>query len=272
MGRYATTLMLALDSLPGAVWQGVALVFGLIVGSFANVCIHRIPRRESVVWPRSYCPRCGDAIPAWANLPLVSYLALLGRCRRCRGRISPRYPAVELANGLFYWALAGRGRPVPETLVLMFFVTALLILSLIDLEHFILPDVITLPGIGLGLLASLLPGPPGPLASALSALSGYLAFFALAEAYRRGRGIEALGQGDWKMAALLGAFLGWQKMLLTIFLASLAGAVVGFALIALRRRSATDKVPFGTFLGLAGILVVFVGDPLVRWYRGLFGG
>jgi len=150
---------------------------------------------------------------------------------------------------------------------------ALLVLSLIDLEHQILPDVITLPGIVVGLAASFLPGSePAPLASLAAAAGGWLAFAAVAKAYEKTRGVEGLGQGDWKLAALLGAFLGWQKLLLTVLLASVAGTVVGLLAIALRGRDMRYALPLGTFLGGAGVLVVFLGDALLGWYRGLFGG
>lgn len=253
-------------------WEWVALTLGLIVGSFANVCIHRLPRREPVGTPPSHCPHCKARIRPWDNVPVLSFLLLRGRCRRCRGPISLRYPAVEAANGLAYMSLASLMGPKPQTLVWMAFVTALLILSVIDLEHHLLPNVITFPGIALGLLASLLPDPPSPLGAVGAAAGGYVAFFAVAEGYRRTRGVEGLGQGDWKMAAMLGAFLGWQKLLLTVFLAALAGTVVGLILMAFFGRTGRHALPLGTFLGWAGIGVVFVGDPLVAWYGGLFRG
>ena len=146
-------------------------------------------------------------------------------------------------------------------------------LSLIDLEHQLLPDAITLPGIAVGLATSFLPGSSvAPLSAAAAAAGGWLAFAAVARVYRRTRGMEGLGQGDWKMAAMLGAFLGWQKMLLTVLLASVAGTVVGLILIALRGRDMRYALPFGTFLGVGAILVVFLGDPVLVWYRGLFDG
>lgn len=248
----------------------MAALFGLVVGSFANVCIHRLPRGESVVHPPSRCPGCAREIRPWENVPLLSYLWLRGRCAGCRTRISLRYPAVEAANGAAWAAAAWRFGPTPYAGVAMLLATTLLVLSLIDLDHHILPDVITLPGLAAGLAASFLPGPPTPLAAALSAAGGYLAFFAVAEAYRLTRGVEGLGQGDWKMAAMLGAFLGWQKMLLTVFTASLLGTVVGLLLMALRGRDARYALPLGTFLGLAGIAVLFAGDAAVSWYAGLF--
>lgn len=250
----------------------VALALGLIVGSFANVVIHRLPNGQSVVRPGSRCPRCGRAIRPWDNVPVVSYLLLRGRCRDCGAAISLRYPAVELANGLAWLGLAALLGSSPRTFVAMGLATALLMLSLIDLDHHLLPDVITKPGIAAGLAASFLPGSPvTPLAALLAAAGGYLALFAVAKLYRRTRGVEGLGQGDWKMVAMLGAFLGWEHMLLTLLLATIAGSVVGLLLMALRGVSAQYALPLGTFLGLAGIAVLFVGSPLITWYRGLLG-
>jgi len=260
------------EALETPLWPLASVALGLIVGSFANVCIHRLPLRQSVVTPRSRCPRCGAAIAASDNIPLLSYAWLRGRCRSCRAPIPARYPAVEAANGLLYLGLALHSGPSVRTLVMMAFTTALLVLSLIDLDHQLLPNVITLPGIAAGLSASFLPGPPTPLSALAGAAGGYLAFFGIAEAYRRTRGVEGLGQGDWKMAAMLGAFLGWPQMLLTVFLAAVAGTVVGVGLMALRGRSSRQPLPLGTFLGLAGIVVVFVGEDLVAWYGGLLHG
>lgn len=253
-------------------WEWGAAVLGLIVGSFSNVCIHRLPRRESVTTPPSRCPGCGALIRPWDNVPLLSYLVLGGRCRACKRRISPRYPLVEAASGGLYWALAAAFGPSPRALVLMAFASALLILGLIDFEHQILPNAITLPGIVVGLLATRLPGwPVGTLQAAAAAAGGYLVFMLVAATYRKARGVEGLGQGDWKLAAMLGAFLGWQQLLLSVFLATLSGSLVGLGLIAFRGRDFQHALPFGTFLCAAGLLVLFVGDPLLGWYGGLFG-
>ena len=251
--------------------EATALLFGLVVGSFANVCIHRVPREESVVHPPSRCPSCGALIRPLDNVPVLSYVRLRGRCRSCRARISPRYPIVEATNGLLWMALvAARGLSV-QTLVGLLLVTVLLVLSLIDFDHHLLPNAITFPGIAGGLVASLLPGSPRTLfQSAAAALGAYLAFLVVAKGYQRIRGVEGLGQGDWKMAAMLGAFFGWQKMLLTVFMASLVGTLVGLGLILFRGKGARYALPLGTFLGAAGILVEFAGEPIVAWYRGLF--
>jgi len=260
------------EAIETPLWPVAALALGLIVGSFANVCIHRLPLGQSVVTPRSRCPHCGAAISAGDNVPLLSYALLRGRCRYCRAPISVRYPLVEAVNGLLYLAIALQFGPTLRALALMAFVTALLVLSLIDLDHHLLPNVITLPGIAVGLAASLLPGPPTPLSAAIGAAGGYLAFWAVAEAYRRTRGVEGLGQGDWKMTAMIGAFLGWDQMLLAVFIASVVGTVVGLGLIAFRGGDGKSALPLGTFLGLAGIVVSFVGEPVTTWYRGLLHG
>lgn len=258
------------EALAPWLFAACALLLGLVVGSFANVVIHRWPRGESVVSPRSRCPGCARPIPAWENVPVLSYALLGGRCRGCRMRIAPRYPAVEAASGLAYGAIAVLEGPTPRGLATMAFVTAMLVLSLIDLDHQLLPDVITLPGIALGLAASVLPDSPvTPLAATGGAAGGYLAFWGVAAAYRRARQVEGLGQGDWKMAAMIGAFLGWERLLLTVFLAAVAGTLVGLALMRLRGRDSRHALPLGTFLGAAAVFVVFAGDPVLAWYKGL---
>jgi len=251
-------------------WPWTALVLGLVVGSFANVVVYRLPLRRSLSRPGSACPACGTPIRPWDNVPVVSWLLLRGRCRKCRAGISVRYPLVEATNGALYYALARQVPPGLQAALAMVFVTALLVLSLIDLDWQILPDAITLPGTAIALVASFLPGPPSPLESALSAAGGYLAFAAVAAAAKAYYGQEALGQGDWKMAALLGAFLGWRALLVTVFLACLGGALVGLLLIALGRGSRSTRIPLGTFLGLAGILALFSAGALVDWYRHFF--
>jgi leader peptidase (prepilin peptidase)/N-methyltransferase len=256
---------------PPELYPAVALGFGLIVGSFANVCIHRLPLDQSIVTPRSACPNCKRQLTAWENIPVLSWVFLLGRCRGCRAPISFRYPLVELANGLLYFGVVATFGPTPYALLMMAFTTALLILGLIDLEHQILPDVITLPFIVIGLAASFLPAPPTPFDAFASAAGGFVMFWFLARLWFYMRGIEALGMGDWKLAAMLGAFLGWEKLLLTIFLSSLTGTLIGVPLALTQGRNFQTKLPFGTFLCAAGIVAVFVGDPVLAWYRGQLG-
>jgi len=248
-----------------------ALLFGLAVGSFANVVVYRLPLERSLSHPRSQCPRCGAPIRAWQNVPVLSWLLLRGRCAACRAPIAWRYPAVELVNGLMWTGLAAPGPVGARTLFEMVLVTALLVLGLIDLDHQILPDAITLPGTALGLAVSLLPGwPIAPVAALAAAAGGWAAMAAVATVYRRTRGVEGLGQGDWKMAAMLGAALGWQPLLLTVFLATLAGTLVGVGLMAAGRSARETRLPLGSFLALAAIVVVFAGHPILRWYAAFY--
>ena len=270
--------------------------FGLIVGSFANVVIHRLPLGESVVFPPSRCPKCRAAIRPWQNLPVISWILLWGRCASCREPISARYPAIELLHGLGFGLIVWRFGPDPFTLLLLLFFFAMVVLAFIDWDHQILPDVITLPGILIGLAGSFLPGALISWKEAgLAALFGYAAFFLVAEAYARLRGIEGLGQGDWKLAAMMGAFLGVQRLMLTVFLASLSGMTWGLYQAWRQRReelrlpAAAEggetppgepviepvpigkfKLPFGTFLAACAIFVLFGGDPILIWYASLF--
>jgi leader peptidase (prepilin peptidase) / N-methyltransferase len=269
------------DLLRPPFWEWTAAALGLIVGSFANVCIHRIPRDESIGSPPSRCPGCGTRIRAWDNVPVVSYLILRGRCRTCRTRISARYPLVEAANAAAYWGVAVVYGPSLAAAIAMALVTTLLVLSLIDLDHQILPDVITRPAIVAGIAASLLihrpwtdggARPAGLIGgtywweAAAAAAAGYAAFALIAWAGRRYYGQDALGRGDWKLAAMFGAFLGFKGLLLTVFFGSLLGAVIGLSLVALRKASRMTPIPFGTFLGVAGIAVVLAGAPIWQWY------
>jgi leader peptidase (prepilin peptidase)/N-methyltransferase len=266
------------DLLQPPLWEWTAAALGLIVGSFANVCIHRLPLGERIGSPPSRCPGCRKPIRPWDNIPILSYLLLRGRCRACGTPISIRYPLVEAANAAAWWGVAVLYGPTLGAGIAMPLVSALLILSLIDLDHHILPDVITLPGIVAGLAASLAvhrtgaAGHAGLLGgaylweAAAAAATGYAVFALMAFAGRKYYGQEALGRGDWKLAAMLGAFLGFKGLLLTVFIGSLLGAAVGLSLVALRKATRTTAIPFGTFLGVAGIAVVLAGAPLWRWY------
>lgn len=258
------------DLLRPPLWGVLALLLGLIVGSFANVCIYRIPAGLSVVSPRSRCPGCGMEIRALDNVPVLSWLLLLGRCRACRQPISARYPAVEATNGLLYLGLALKMGPSVAALLAMVFATLLLILSLIDLDHHLLPDVLTLPGVAFGLAASLLRSPPSILEAALAAAGGYLALALLARAAEAYYGEEAIGQGDWKMVAMLGAFLGAKAAMLAIVIGTLCGALLGVGLMVFAGRSGRMRLPLGTFLGLGGLATLLVGPPVLAWYGAFF--
>ena len=247
----------------------VFAVAGLIVGSFLNVCIYRIPRRESLVWPASHCTSCQRRLAWFENVPIVSWLVLRGRCRTCGAPISPMYPLVELATATVFVGGALVYGWTPLLVVRLAFACALIVLFAIDLRHRILPNVITLPGIVAGFAASLFL-PPGWLSSMIGVLVGGGVLLAIAEIYYRTRGREGLGMGDVKMLAMIGAFLGWQLTLLTLVLASLFGSVVGVALLASRRGDMQAALPFGTFLALGALVAAVAGDAMVAWYLSFY--
>ncbi len=253
--------------MPGDPLVLVAALFGLVVGSFLNVCIYRVPRRESIVTPRSRCTRCGHELAWYENVPVVSWLALRGRCRGCGDRISVMYPLVEIVTAIVFALTYWQFGSTPLTAVRLVLACALIVLFVIDLEHQILPNTITLPGIGVGLLAS--PLGPGWRSSLVGVVVGGLIPYAIAEVYYRVRKHEGLGMGDVKMLAMVGAFLGWPLMLLTLMVGSAAGAVVGLIMIARNHGDLRYALPFGTFLAVAALGASFVGEPIVSWYVGL---
>lgn len=263
----------SLAFLEPAAWPYSAVLFGLVVGSFANVLIHRLPREQSVTFPPSACPACGARILARDNLPVLGWLLLRGRCRACKAPISPRYPLVEAGHALLWGATAALLGPTPRGFFALYLVTVLLALALIDLEHQLLPDLLTLPSLALALGLSLVPGwPIPPLEAFAAALGGWALMAGVAWAAERHYGEEALGQGDWKLTALLGAALGWRGCLLSVLLGSLSGAAVGGVLIALRRGHGRTKIPFGTFLAIGALITLLFGAPILDWYAGFFEG
>jgi leader peptidase (prepilin peptidase)/N-methyltransferase len=253
-------------------WLGptFAFLFGLIVGSFVNVVIYRLPLNKSVVFPSSCCPGCGKAIAPYDNVPLLSYLWLRGRCRHCRVAISLRYPFVELVVGLSSLGAYLRHGLGLETLSEFGFLAAMIALVFIDYDHRILPNSITLPGAALGLLLSGV----RPALTVTESIGGLLLgaglLFLVAEVYFRLRKIEGLGMGDVKMMGMIGAFVGWKAVLLILFLGSLLGTFVGLVLMVAKGKGLKTALPFGTFLGTATIAAIFVGSPLLDWYSSLF--
>ena len=244
-------------------------IAGLLIGSFLNVCIYRLPRGESILWPGSRCTACGRQLAWFENIPVVAWAAQRGRCRSCGAAVSSQYPIVELVTGiLFAGALTVYGF-TPLLAVRLAFGCALIVLFAIDLEHQILPNVITLPGIIAGFVASLFL-PPGWWSSLVGILLGGGVLFAIAEAYYRVRRQEGLGMGDVKMLAMIGAFLGWQLTLLTLVFASFAGSAVGVGLMATRRGTMQAALPFGTFLALGAIAAALIGEPLLAWYLSFY--
>lgn len=271
-------------------------VLGAVIGSFLNVVIHRLPREESIVFPNSRCPSCGAVIAFYDNIPVLSYLVLRARCRACRTSISFRYPAVELLTALLFVAVAlrdGLSVVLPFDLA---FVAALIALIFIDAENMILPNAITYPGMIFAVLARIaipylmgqphfddlgslmhgtLAGLPVWAASLIGALIGALigggSLWLMGWTWEKLRGIEAMGLGDVKMMFMVGAYLGWRLTILTIFIGVLSGSIIGTLIMFFRgKRDMQMLLPFGVFLGIASILALLVGPPIVEWYAGQF--
>lgn len=263
-----------MENLPGFFVAGTIFVFGLLIGSFLNVVIYRLPQRLSIVFPSSRCPACDVAIRPYDNVPVLSYVMLGGKCRGCKMAISPVYPAVELLVAVLYLSLYLVDGLTLRLLADIVFVSLIVPLVFIDLRHKLLPNAITYPGFVIMILLRLALGWPdwgAALASAaLGAAVGGGSLWLVREAYFRLRRIEGMGLGDVKMMLMVGAYLGWQRTLLTIFVASLLGSLIGIMLIWLRGGNMKMEIPFGVFLGPAAIIALVVGNPLLAWYTGMF--
>lgn len=254
----------------------VFFIFGAITGSFLNVCIYRIPRGMSIVFPSSHCPSCDSEVRFYDNIPIISYLVLRGRCRSCRTKISPVYPLVELLNATLYAFTFSRfiGYSVAAVIAYAFFLSALVVITFIDLEHQIIPDGITLPGIPIAILlgATILPDPfsrAHPL-GLQSSLVGFAAggglFYLIAVAGESIFRKQAMGGGDIKLMALVGGLLGWKSVIVTTFVGSLIGSAVGLLLIVLKGRKWGSRLPFGPFLAVGSAVSLFWGQELFLWY------
>jgi len=263
-------------------------VMSLAIGSFLNVVIHRLPKmlerqwrdelselngqevaagpRYNLMVPRSACPACGHAIGALENVPLISYLALRGKCAGCKARISPRYPLVEALTGVLSGYIAWRYGFTWQTLALLVFVWSMIALAFIDLDTFYLPDDITLPLVWAGLLANM-GGLFVDLQSAvIGAIAGYLALWIVFWGYKLATGKDGMGYGDFKLLAAIGAWLGWKMLPVVILLSSLVGAIVGISLIVFARHGRNVPIPFGPYLVLGGLIALFWGDQLLHYY------
>ena len=269
----------------------IVFLFGLIIGSFLNVCIVRIPGGKSIVQPGSACPKCGAAIKPYDNIPVLSYLFLGGKCRRCKNPISAMYPLVEfLAALLFLTCYEVFGLSL-DALKWAVFSAIMVVLVFTDLRERLLPDAVNYTGLALGLVLSFFTPPadgtaqwlanrmfefppPAPVLSfadaVFGAAFGSALLWGVSEAYFKLRHREGMGLGDVKMMLMAGAFLGVKRTLLTVFAGSLLGSVLGIAFILARRKGSDYELPFGTFLGMAALLVVFFGTPVVNWYQSQF--
>lgn len=252
-------------SLPAAFYI-FAFIFGAVVGSFLNVCIYRLPKGESVVFPPSGCPACGFKIPFYDNVPIFSWLLLGGKCRSCRGAISPQYPLVEAINGLLTLFLLMKFGLSLAFVVLFLFCSAMVVITFIDLEHQIIPDVISLPGIVAGFAFSFFIPQLGWKGSLIGILVGGGSLFLVAYLYQLFTGKEGMGGGDIKLLAMMGAFFGWQAVPFIIFVSSLAGSVIGITVMLIQKKDAKLAIPFGPFLVFGSILYIFFGRQIIMWY------
>jgi leader peptidase (prepilin peptidase)/N-methyltransferase len=254
-------------------WTHLIVGFmGAIIGSFLNVCIYRLPRQESVAWPRSHCPACSHPLAWYDNIPIVSYAVLIGRCRHCSASISLRYPLVEILNALGYVGIVwffGLGLSAVAYGVLY---SALLVVAGTDLSHKIIPNAITFPGIVVGLISAATILPLGLIDGLLGLLvgGGILWILAWASPYLFGK--EGMGGGDIKLLAMIGAFLGWKPALMTIMVGSFLGSLVGVTLIAAQVIKREDYLPFGPFLVCGALVALFFGESILDWYQGLLAG
>ncbi|MGD9213120.1 MAG: A24 family peptidase [Desulfobacteraceae bacterium] len=241
-------------------------IAGLCVGSFLNVCIYRIPVKKSIIHPGSACPSCQNPIRFYDNIPIFSYLIVQGRCRYCGNAIAIRYPIVELLGGLFAICLALKFGQTLTTLVYYIFVAALLVITFIDIDHQIIPNEISLPGIPAGFVCSFFIPVITPVESLLGIIVGGGTLWAVASLYLLFTQREGMGFGDVKLLGMIGAFIGWKGVLLTIFAASAIGSTVGFITMLKNSKNMKMAIPFGPFLSIGAIIYLFFGVSLINWY------
>jgi len=244
-------------------------IFGLCIGSFLNVCIYRIPASQSIVHPRSRCPECSNLIAFYDNIPVLSFLWLKGRCRHCGVKIGLRYPTVELLAGIFALATFFKSGLNVEAVIYFAFIACLLVVTFIDLDHRIIPDVITLPGIPICFAASFALSAMTYKAALLGILAGGGSLFLVAWVYSLITKKEGMGGGDIKLLAMMGAMVGWKGVVFTIFVSSLVGTLSGLAVMLHSHKGMKLAVPFGPFLAIGGITYIFFGPQLIHWYFNL---
>ncbi len=254
----------------------IVFIFGLITGSFLNVCIYRIPRNFSIIWPASRCPSCNVPIKFYDNIPILSYIFLGGKCRYCNKNISLRYPFVEFLNGFLYVIIINRFGFEWHRIFYFIFCSALIVITFIDLDFQIIPDRITLPGILIGFITGsfLLPDPfmkssaLGWKSSIIGSVTGFVLYTLIAFAGSKIFKKEAMGGGDIKMMAMVGAVIGWKGIILTTFLGSLTGSIAGIISMIIRGREKGSLIPFGPFLAFGSIISLFYGQEILLWYLG----
>jgi leader peptidase (prepilin peptidase)/N-methyltransferase len=247
----------------------VAFIFGACIGSFLNVCIYRIPAGASIVRPASSCPRCKTEIAFYDNIPIFSWLLLMGKCRTCGAPIAVRYPSVELLTGLFAAACIISFGFTWHALAAFAFIATLIVVAFIDLDHRIIPDAISLPGIPVFFVAAIAATDLTWRSSAIGIVAGGGSLFAVAWGYQTITGREGMGGGDIKLLAMIGAFVGWQGILFTLFAASAIGTLIGMLAMVRSGKGMKLAIPFGPFLSMGAVLYLFFGNPIVHWYFGI---
>lgn len=252
-------------------WSILLIIFllGCCLGSFLNVCIYRLPLNLSIIFPNSFCPSCRSPIRPYDNIPLFSFLILRGKCRNCKANISWRYPLVEALMGIITLALFLRLGLSPLFFVFLAFSAALLVITFIDLDHRLIPDVISLPGIAIGVILAVAGISISIKSSLIGLLIGGGSLFTVAYVYEAITKREGMGGGDVKLLAMIGAWLGWQAVLFTLFFASLLGTIIGGTVMLIQKEGRYYAIPFGPFLALAALAYIFFGPPLIHWYFGL---
>jgi len=246
-----------------------SLLVGLALGSFMNVCIYRIPLEKSIIRPSSSCPNCGKKIRFYDNIPLISYLLLLGRCRHCHHPISWRYPAVEAITGLLSLALFIRYGLSLQYLLILLFAATLVTISFIDLDHQIIPDVLSIPGIVAGLAAAFIPGNVSWFDSIIGIIGGGGTLFLVGLIYEKLTGKQGMGGGDVKLLAMIGAWMGWRSLPFVLLVSSLTGAIIGSVFLLAAGKGYRVRIPFGPFLSLGALFYIFFGPQLTNWYISL---
>lgn len=250
---------------------GSAFILGTVIGSFLNVCIYRIPAGKSIVSPPSSCPNCGHQIRWFENIPILSYLFLGAQCASCKSKISFRYPAIEILTGLLFVAVLYYFGFSAATVTYWIFVAALVTITFIDLDHQIIPDVISLPGIIVGFICSFFIPWLSWVDSSLGVLLGGGILLSIAWLYEKIAHREGMGGGDIKLLGMLGAFLGWKAILPVVFISSLVGSLIGVPLMFLQKGDTKLAIPFGPFLAFAATVYLFWGTDLVNWYLSFLG-
>ena len=259
-----------LAAVPQWIWITVMFIYGAIVGSFLNVVIHRVPRDEEIVRTPSHCPHCGEGIKWYLNVPIASWLFLGGKAACCKARLKFRYPLVELIVASLTAYEFHRFGLTLEFLSAWLFTCLLIALIFIDWEHMRLPNILTLPGTVIGLLFALGGVGPDIVDALIGVVVGAGGFFGIMALYKLARGVEGMGMGDVKLMAMIGAFLGWQLTLLVVIFGSLLGLFYGVYAMLKSGRGGQTAIPFGVFLGIAAIVVLLWGQPLLEWYINLY--